>query len=467
MDSRRNRVRLSSLPDTVLVRIISNLPFKLAVKTSVLAKRWKNLHRETTNVAFVESDFVKKRSVSYDEETRNKARVSFVRFMVNWVSKFSGEGVQNFKIILSKTVGFEAEITSLIQFAVSKQVKNLVLDFSDPYLSPRKQAEAASGASVFHFPECVYNLESLKLVACGFDPSRLAHPGSLKSLCFDWIQLGNITALLSRSPLLESLTIKNCWNVGLEAITEYNSRLRELVFQNSGFATKNSTLDLPNIKFFKYTGEVHYFQFLKVSKIMEEAILDFGAETEHDEAAGTALCGLLYGLSSVKKLTVCPFLIKMIKDSEDPVQLRAPMETRHLVIKTNLVPDEFIGITLMINSCPVLETLTFQMLSPIPEPTTNPGFDPETYWTYVLSHECLKKTLKVVEVRNFTGGTYQLHILRVLIRWGLVLEKVDLYLPWRLPEVYKNMARSIVRNLRDTSEASSDLLWIRWVSFFY
>ncbi|ESQ44637.1 hypothetical protein EUTSA_v10003319mg [Eutrema salsugineum] len=185
---------------------------------------------------------------------------------------------------------------------------------------------------------------------------------------------------------------------------------RELVLEDFGLVTKQFTLDLPNIQFFKYSGNFHYFEFLKVSKIMEEAFLGAATE-EHNEATGTALCGLLYGLSSVKKLTVCPLLIKMIKDSEDPVQLRAPMETRHLVIKTNLVPDGF------------------KMLPPIPEPTTNPGFNPETYWTHVPSHECLKKTLKVVEVRDFTGGTYEFHFLRFLIRWGLVLEKVDLYLP--------------------------------------
>ncbi|ESQ43849.1 hypothetical protein EUTSA_v10005956mg [Eutrema salsugineum] len=461
MNSRRNRGdRLSSLPEPLLVLVISNLPFKEAVKTSVLAKRWKNLHRQTTNVSFKESDFVK-RSVSNDEETKRDARVSFVRYMVNWVSKYSGAAIERFELCLSKPVGFETEITSLIEFAVSKQVKNLVLDFSDPSSTTGNQA--AVGASVFQLPECAYSLatlESLKLFACNFDPSRLVRPGSLKSLCFGWIQLGKIMALLSKTPLLESLSIQNCSNVGLEAITEYNNRLRELIFENCSFATVHSTLDLPNIQIFKYSGKVHYFQFMQVNRRMEEAYLDFGAETEYGEETGTILCGLLYDLLSARKLTVCRFLIQMIKDSEDPVRLQAPMETRHLVIKTSMVPYEFIGIRLMINSCPDLETLTFQMLPPIHAPTTNLGFCPKTYWTYVISHKCLKKTLKVVEVRNFTGGAYELQILKFLIRLGLVLERVDLYLPVGTLEAHKTLARATVRKLCK-SEASSNRLCIR------
>lgn len=462
MDSRRNTDRLSSLTDIVLVLIISNLPFKEAVKTSVLAKRWKNLYRETTNVSFIESEFVKC-SVSDDEETKRDARVSFVRLMVDWVSGFSGQVIESFQLCLSKPVGFETQITSLIEFAVSKKVKNLVLDFSDPSWNNSNQAEAEE-ASVFQLPECVYNLatlESLKLFACGINPSRVANPGSIKSLCFGWIQLGNIMSLISNSPLLESLSIANCWNVGLESITgDNNNRLRELVFENCDIATEYSTLDLPNILIFKYTGKVHYFQFMEVNRNMEEAYLDFGAVTEYDDATGTLLCGLLYNLLSAKKLTVCPFLIQLIKDGDDPVRLQASMETKHLMMKTNLQPNEFVGIRLMINSCPDLETLTFVMVPPRPVSTTASGIDPDTYWRFRITHKCLLKTLKVVEVRNFGGGLYELQVLQYLIRYGRVLERVDFYLSSELEEGQKILARAAADMIGTRFERGSSRLKI-------
>lgn len=438
MDSRSNQDRLSNLSDILLILIISNLPFKEAVNTSVLAKRWKNLYRETTNVSFQESKFVKC-SVSDDEETKTEA-VSFVDYMVDWVSGFSGQVIERFELCLSKPVGFETEINSLVGFAITKKVKDLVLDFSDPSWINSNQA------SVFQSPECVYNhlatLVSLKLFACGFNPSRVAKFGSMKRLCFGWINLGKIESLILKSPLLESLTIQNCVNVGLEMITRDNDRLIELIFENCDFAAEYSTLDLTNIQIFKYSGKVHYFQFMEVNKNMKEAYLDFGAATEYNDATGTHLSGLLYDLKSAKKLTVCPFLTQLIKDSDDPVLLQAPMETRQLVIKTNMQPNEFVGIRLMINSCPDLETLTFVMVPPRPDTTTALGFDPDKYWTLKITHKCLKSTLKVVEVRSFSGGLRECQVLQYLIRYGRVLERVDLYLSSELEEGQKILARA-------------------------
>ncbi|KAG2322965.1 hypothetical protein Bca52824_016178 [Brassica carinata] len=380
-----------------------------------------HLHYGTTNVSFVESEFVNI-SVSSSLKSVRDARVAFVRFMVNWVSRFS-------------------EAKNLIEFAVSKQVQNLVLDFSNLSCTASDQARPAV---LFQLPECVYNqvtVESLKLFACGFDPSRILKPSSFKSLCFGWIELRKITTLLSSSPLLESLSILNCWSVGHITGDRY------------------TWIDLPNIQIFKYSGSFHYFQFLRVQKRMEEAYLDFGTET--DDEIGTLICDLLYDLLSARKLTVCPFIIKAIKDSEYSVHLKAPMETRHLVIKTNLVPVEFEGIRLMINSCPDLETLTFQMLPLVSVARINHWFTADTYWNFPIFHKCLKKTLKVVLVRNFTGGTYESVMLWYLIGSCRVLERLDLYLPVETSESVKTSVRATMMTLGDEGVASSKGLWIR------
>ncbi|CAF2264196.1 BnaA04g27260D [Brassica napus] len=458
MDSRRNRDRLSTLPEHLLVPIISNLPFEEAVRTSVLSKPWKHLYHGTTNVSFKESEFVK-RTVSSSEESLDEARAAFVRYVVNWTSTFSGDVIESFELRLSKPFGFEAEIKHLIEFAVSKQVKTLVLDFSELSCDASNQVRPLI---LFQLPECFYNqttVESLKLFACGFDPSRLANPCAFKSVCFGYTELGRIMTLLSKSPLLESLTVRNCWNVNLESITGDQNRLRELVFENCVFATEYTLLDLPNIKVFKYIGSFHYFQFLAVNRRMEEAYLAYGAET--GDEIGQFFCDVLYDLLSARKLTVCPFLIKAIKDSDDPVRLKAPMETRHLVINTGLVPDEFVGIRLMINSCPELEILTLQMFPSVPVARYTPGFNPMSYWAYQISHKCLKKTLKVVQVRNFTGSMYELILLRYLIRSARVLERVDLYLPVGASESEKSSVRAIISTLGDEGVASSKVLRIR------
>ncbi|KAL0696128.1 hypothetical protein Bca4012_063308 [Brassica carinata] len=192
---------------------------------------------------------------------------------------------------------------------------------------------------------------------------------------------------------------------------------------------------------------------------MEEAYLDFGTET--DAEIGILICDLLYDLLSARKLTVCPFIIKAIKDSDYPVHLKAPMETRHLVIKTNLVLVEFEGIRLMINSCPDLETLTFQMLPLVSVARINHWFTADMYWNFPIFHKCLKKTLKVVLVRNFTGGTYESVMLWYLIGSCRVLERLDLYLPVETSESVKTSVRATMMTLGDEGVASSKGLWIR------
>ena len=59
------------------------------------------------------------------------------------------------------------------------------------------------------------------------------------------------------------------------------------------------------------------------------------------------------------------FLCKMIPRSEHPHVLH-PMETKHLVLKTELHPREFNGIRLLLMNCPNLETLTIDLLPPSP-----------------------------------------------------------------------------------------------------
>lgn len=51
--------------------------------------------------------------------------------------------------------------------------------------------------------------------------------------------------------------------------------------------------------------------------------------------------------------------MKMIQYCDDPMELHDPMKTRHLVIRTNMYAHELAGMTMFLNSCPKLESLTF------------------------------------------------------------------------------------------------------------
>ncbi|XP_013617100.1 PREDICTED: putative F-box/LRR-repeat protein At1g56400 [Brassica oleracea var. oleracea] len=122
MDTSDQADRISNLPDVLLVLIISCLSF-----------RWRSVYLETRNVSFKETDFL------------SPSRSRF-----------------------------------------EKEVKNLVLDFSNP--AWRTFQDVNLDELVVEIPQSVYDLatlDSLKVGACKkFDSEKLSNLGKLKTVSF-------------------------------------------------------------------------------------------------------------------------------------------------------------------------------------------------------------------------------------------------------------------------------------------
>ncbi|KAF8098407.1 hypothetical protein N665_0268s0075 [Sinapis alba] len=325
MVSRTKSNLLSNLPDCLLVTIISLLPFKQSVRTSVLAKRWKNLCLETTNLIFKESEFV---NLSTDTKTIKSERALFVSTMRQWISSFTGRQViKSLEFYLSEPVSFEEEIISLTEFAASKQIKNVAIDFSIP--ASRKIEVVEHLVTLMHY--------------------------------------------------------------------------------------QNTKFDITRI---------------------------------------------FFNLIHVRNLTICSFLIQMIQECEDPMELHDAMEARHLIMKTNLHANEFVGITIFLNSCPELESLTFDMDTTQRILRVSMPLDPKTFWLNNDTYECLERTLKVVEVKNFRGGSNEVHVLHYLIRKGCVMERLDLYEAKGLNDDQRSLVVIAVEEVQKNFERGSKHLRI-------
>ncbi|CAN7039735.1 hypothetical protein BRARA_B01649 [Brassica rapa] len=441
MDSSDQADRISNLPDVLLVLIVSCLSFKECVQTCVLSKRWRSVYLETRNVSFKETDFLSP-SVNANPIRNALGRIVFVDYVRRWVTRIHDQPIDTFEISISYPKTYLDVIESLIAFAVRKRVKNLVLDFSNP--AWRTFHDVNLDELVVEIPESVYDLatlESLKVCACNkFDPANLSNLGKLKTVSFGWMELTDPEPFLTTSRV-ESLTINDCWGLEFNMI---KGNMREVAIINCEFLL-NCIFDLPRVDILKYSGDLFPFEFDKMNAIISEVDLDFRVldnnndESDDSNAEGGMLCHLLNNLlddggRSATTLTVCPFLLKMIPRSEHPHFLR-PMETKHLVLKTELHPREFNGIRLLLMNCPKLETLTIDLLppSPIAMASSYAGIDPQTYWMQNISYECQRETLKAVIVKNFIGGAKELHIVKFFIRSGCKrLERVELYMPFDL-----------------------------------
>ncbi|CAH2069933.1 unnamed protein product [Thlaspi arvense] len=449
---------ISTLPNDLLVRIVSCLPFKECVRTSVLSKRWRHQHRDTTNLGFKESDFV---SPYLQGRARIDARQRFVDFVFEWVDRVQHGVVEGFEISLSNPVDYLQEVQALIAFAVRKQVKNLAIDFSSHVW--RRTGRAPRDEVVVEVPPGVYNLtslESLTVIGCkGFDPTRFADPGIFKSLSLGWMKLYDLDELLSKAFRLETLSLNHCWGIYM---MDMAGGMREVSIENCDLPYVSLSFDLPRVDIFKYTGDIFCLQFDKMNTTVKEIHLDFRKlirqcdnPSKSNIAEGGMICDILNDLKSHVTLTLCPYLLQVIPESIHREHFLRPMKTKHLVLKTWLNPKEFNGIMILLSNCPDLETLTFDILPPTPSSKARknpPSFDPKTYWMKKMRCICLMKTLKVVVVKNFVRGRDDLNVLKFLIRSGAVLERVELYVPFGVDEDKKRFVDEGAEMLQRSSK---------------
>ncbi|WZZ01130.1 hypothetical protein YC2023_073458 [Brassica napus] len=392
MDSCDQPDIISNLPDVLLVLIISCLSFKECVQTCALSKRWRSVYLETRNVSFKETDFL---SPSVDANPIRNAlgRIVFVDYVRRWVIRIHDQPIDTFGISISYPETYIDLIESLIAFAVGKKVKNLVLDFSNP--AWRTFHDVTLDELVVEIPQSVYELatlESLKVGACKkFDPSKLSNLGKLNTISFGWMELTDPKPLLKTSRV-KSLTINDCGELYFDTI---KGNMREVAVKNCDFFP-NCTFNLPSVDILKYSGDLLPFEFDNMNTIISEVEFDFRVlDNNNDEsndsntAEGGMLCHLLnnlldYGGRSATTLTVCPFLLKTASSYAD--------------------------------------------------------IDPETYWMQNISYECQRETLKAVAVKNFFGGSKELHIVKFFIRGCERLERVELYMPFDLDKGRKRLA---------------------------
>ncbi|CAI9089520.1 OLC1v1024107C1 [Oldenlandia corymbosa var. corymbosa] len=96
-----NQDRISSLPDDLLFRIVSLLPFKRAVKLSILSSRWQFISLGTNNLEFNESDFVAIKPETGDVAGRNKQREALLAFVLGWTTRSCSDNTGSTKFLLS------------------------------------------------------------------------------------------------------------------------------------------------------------------------------------------------------------------------------------------------------------------------------------------------------------------------------------------------------------------------------
>ncbi|KAM3368591.1 hypothetical protein ACQJBY_016848 [Aegilops geniculata] len=204
---KRPSSQLSDLPMDILCHIISLLPLKEAVRTSILSKHWRYVWCSRTNLEF-----------SFRSVMRRSYKVGpFVLHPIQEVIKridavlkqHSGVGVEKMEVDFSLNEEHASHIDRWLNFAITAKTKQLILNFTSvhPTMEPYKfplQLFDATKSSIF---------QSLTLGSVSLNkPANFKAFLNLKKLMLMYVNITDeeLQLLLSNCNVLEFLGVARC-----------------------------------------------------------------------------------------------------------------------------------------------------------------------------------------------------------------------------------------------------------------
>ncbi|XP_077236732.1 putative F-box/LRR-repeat protein At3g18150 [Tasmannia lanceolata] len=446
--SRRGKCDLiSELPEPLLINILSFLPTKDAVRTSILSSRWRYLWTDIHNFNFSTASY--KRLKNHDWSASDHER--FVEFIDRSMSLHKGSKIQ--KVCLSfcyrstKRISYSVP-SKWIRLALEKQVESVDLDFVGVNCSDHVYYSFELSTSLFH----VGSLKVLELNNCVLKSDSFEGLGWLKTLCLSRVVLNDsFHGLIEGCPLLEDLNMSHCTGLHHLKISSPNLQLKRLKLcmcnLYDGIEINAPSLILLDISECLWCKELS----LKNLFALRHASLDlcYGLFDDrlHYEISSPCLKKILESVCHAKFLQLNSFSIKVLSISE-LWSLPAPLsDCKRLTLNVGLQKWEIPGIVNILASSPDLETLIIKIVPPS-ESIFDSGLNLAHYFDeseYLQSREaafipCLENNLKTIEIGwasgarrgdavNFLWTNYL--VVTFLLKNAMVLEKLTIKLPPR------------------------------------
>ncbi|TKY66132.1 F-box/LRR-repeat protein [Spatholobus suberectus] len=181
--------RISSLPDTVLCHVLSFLPTKVAVATSLLCKRWNHLWRSVPVLDFDDDNY----------HTNNETYFRFVRSVYAFIlSRDMDQPLQRF-CLSSSYLCDPVNVKAWLVAATQHRVEHLDFDYTLDCIFDLPTAVLTCKTLVV-FKLSNVHLSSLKSCSVDLRPLKILH---LNSVTFS--EDRDLAELLSGSPNLEDL----------------------------------------------------------------------------------------------------------------------------------------------------------------------------------------------------------------------------------------------------------------------
>ncbi|KAF9594678.1 hypothetical protein IFM89_034361 [Coptis chinensis] len=194
-DQKKNRI--SHMPDPIRSHIVSFLPMKEAMRSSILSRQWRYVCSSLSNLKFDQVDF---------EETKKRKRGDFRDFVDETLLSHNGSDIKRFSLTVKVGDTFisSRHLNSWISFAVKHNVQDFEI--------------SSYGDDIEKLPQCLFTsstLTKLSLYSVVIKGPRNIKFPMLKSLALLEVTINDenlVNSLLSSStcPVIEKLVMRLC-----------------------------------------------------------------------------------------------------------------------------------------------------------------------------------------------------------------------------------------------------------------
>ncbi|KAI3753922.1 hypothetical protein L2E82_25987 [Cichorium intybus] len=417
----------SNLPDCILHHILSFMPTKEAVKTSVLSTRWKNLWASVPNIDF-DDGLLWARVYG-----RPRPEVSsFVKFVERVLQLRDASNMEKFRLSCF-VCNNASKIHSWISYAIMHNVQELDLCLLkvDASVFPLSMFDSTSFVILKIRMDCVIELSSHVSLPC------------LKTFHLSLVRFPNddfTENLLSGCPFLEELVLIDCYLENLNNIVISSSTLKSVTIHDmSSFGEINNpsgcniNIDAENLTYFEYFGYLSNEILLNNTSSLVKTCIQISTPNERETEVAWRAVGLLKQLQSVVYLRVSNHIMESLI-FEDNMVHNSPVfpNLRHLALTMETGNYPFGGVMDLLYLCPVLQSICI-----------SEGFEHcmhvgENDPIWLLIPICMSSCLKIVTFKNFHANDSEIYFLKCILKYARVLERMDIrWSKTRLPDLKK------------------------------
>ncbi|KAF8396737.1 hypothetical protein HHK36_018367 [Tetracentron sinense] len=272
---------ISSLPDGILWQIVSFLPLKLAVRTSILSSRWRSLWIPS----HINLDF------DLDKIAIHESKEKVIAIISKFLKSSNAAGIWRLSLG-EKSSRKEDKLTVLAAMGVDKE---LHLEFSED--------RPVMGNFNLNLELDCSNRCTYATTTGSFASLKTLHLRSVTHLVKNMVPI-----LFSKCGLLENLKLVKCSGLQYLDINGGNELKSLTVVDCPNMAS--ITLSAPNLISFGYRGVLPRFHLKNVSSLVD-AMLDFRDGSGYGDFDCEELLSLLASIAHVEILTLSGWLLEI------------------------------------------------------------------------------------------------------------------------------------------------------------